>query len=318
MNCSAPPGKLERLIASSFYLGTPPLFLFSPVRKRTPFLRHHVGQALALFAVFFGLVGLFLVTLGIVSTLMLEARGFYEAHHPEPLMLSIFRKFFLCWLVFLAFGLGTALAGSESALPLVGRLGRIRVVRAVAIWTMSAVLALCLAATPVVLHAASLARAPGDAPPSAYMLYEDVNIVPRWVFELGFYRASRAAGRHWPPPAVKVVRISPESIAEAKARGRFVFIGSHGLAHGLLLESGWLTPEQVAEMPAGGRLEFVYLTGCDSGAQKAAWEKAFTPARVVTYNRLTSVFEHAWWLWTRAPQVIEELAADEGEKPAEE
>ena len=62
-------------------------------------------------------------------------------------------------------------------------------------------------------------------------------------------------------------------------------------------------------MPQSDRLEFVYLTGCDSGAQETAWKNAFAPARVVTYNRLTSVFEHIWWLWVRAPRVVRGLAA---------
>ncbi len=306
----------QRLIALSFYLGSPPFFIFTRKRRECPFLRHHFGQALALFGLLLALAILFFAALALLSALMLHARGFYESKHPEPIILNVFRKVFLCWLVFLLFGAGTALAGSKTSLPVVGRLGRMRSVRLCTVWSLNGILAAVLAVAPFACHAAWLARDSGRGAPVAYMLYEDLNIIPNWVFDLGFYRVSKAARTHWPPPAVKVVKISPASIAEAKAHGRFMFVGSHGLAHGLLLESGWLTPDEVAAMPTGARLEYVYLTGCDSGVQEAAWKAAFAPAQVVTYKRLTSVFEHAWWLWTKAPGVIHELAAGTEKEPA--
>lgn len=292
-----------RGLAVLFYLGLAPFFWCSSIRKRNTFLAFHLRQAMAVFLSLFLLVFFFVLSVGVVSLLMVDMRWFYDRFHPEPHLMSVLRKLFLCWAVFWMYAAGLAAWGSERELPVVGWLSRKPRL------LLACFVAFCLlygtvaAVLPVTLHAMSLVRQ--DARPGqVYMLYEDIDRFPRWMFALGLYPISRAATERWGRGSVVMLKLSREAIQRAVREGRFVFIGSHGRSTGLLLEDSYVTPEQVRAMGPSPRLQFVYLTSCDSGTQRQAWEEAFAPAKVVTYDRLTAVLEHIWWLWHEGPKVV--------------
>jgi hypothetical protein len=296
----------ERGLAVLFYLGLAPAFWLSKSRNRTPFLTHHFGQAMAIWFMFFVLLMVFVASVVVVSMLMVHFRGFYDQYNPEKPLMSIVRKLFLCWLVFWVYGVALAAWGSERELPVAGWLARKPRCLLSALLAFVVLYAAILGTVPLAMHAASLARA-DTAPGKAYMLYEDIDRFPRWMFTLGFYPIARAATQRWGPGSVVALKLSRDAIRRALQEGHFVFIGSHGRATGLLIEDGYVTPEEVKAMGAGASLQFVYLTGCDSGAQREAWEQAFAPAKVVTYDRLTAVIEHGWWLLFKGPDVIRSL-----------
>jgi len=302
----------QRLLALSMYLGTAPLLLLLSGRWRDkPFLQHHFRQSGGIFVL---LIAVLLVCLAVIATLsaaLVLQREFYEGGLAEAHALRWAWRLFLCWTVFWAFGAGMALLGAQRDMPLVDWFTRRpRVVTGAWILLGGAYLAGLFVVLPVTAHAAQITQGPGGTG-RVYMLYEDNDTFPRWVFTLGFYRAARASQERYGPGNAVLLRLSTATIEEALAQADFIFIGSHGTRDGLLLGEGaehhWLTPEDVRRMRVNPELGFVYLTGCDSGAMRTAWEGAFAPAEVVAFDRLTAVIEHIWWLWFRAPRVIRQL-----------
>ena len=306
------PNARERILALSFYLGSAPWWWLARRRRASAFLEHHFQQAVGVFLILLAVAALFVLVITGLSYTMVFRREWYEGIHLESYLLNGTRKLFLVWLVFWAYGVGLAVFGSLRSLPLAATLGRRKHLATATLLAMTVFFAAATATVPFAVHAASLARQ--DARPGqVYLLYEDLDKFPRWIFTLGFYRIERAATERWGKDSVVVLKLSEDAIRRSLREGRFVFIGSHGRAHGLLLDSGYLAPGDLQDAPKNPDLQFVYLTGCDSGAQRQAWEAAFAPARVVTHDRLTAVLEHTWWLWFRAPRIIRQLP---GPRPA--
>ena len=300
------PSWKTRGLALTFYTGAAPLFYFSSSRKRDAFLKHHYSQAAAIFLLLLIIVILLASVVAALTYAMIHQRAFYDDTHPEGRALQIIRWLFLSWAVFWAYAAGLALLGSTTEMPIVAFLTRRRFVTPTSVAVCFLIWLLVLAGLPLSIHALSITRQ-DEAPGKAYLLYEDLDRFPRWLFALGFYRLSRAANARWGPGSTVMLDLTESAIQRALHEGHFVFIGSHGLARGLLLESGYLEPADIQAMAPGKQLQFVYLTSCDSGAKKEAWEKALAPAQVITYARLTAVVEHIRWMWFQGPEVVRTL-----------
>ena len=300
----------ERVRATGGYLGLLPLFCLVPRWRSSAFLGHHYRQTAILFGMLLTLIGLLAVAMVLLSYVLVSHREFYEHTRLEVHVLGIFRKLFLAWGVFWAFGLGMALLGAERRMPLVHRLaGKDRAVQA-ACAGLGALYLSALALLPVAIHASSLVPASRESG-SVYMVYEDNGIFPRWMFALAFYPMARAAEGTYGEGSAVLLKISPETVAKALAGGRLVFVGSHGTSKGLMLHDQWLLPKDLAALPKNKDLKFVYLTGCDSGEQRGSWLAALAPADVVTYDRLSASLEHVWWLWFRGPDKVRAVHAEE-------
>lgn len=141
-----------------------------------------------------------------------------------------------------------------------------------------------------------------------YMLYDDMGYIPRWVFTLGLYPVSRAATARWGIGRVAVVALTESTLEQALQNGRLIYIASHG-ADGYIMLTGELPywPQDMAQMAIGPDLQYVYMAGCDTGFLHTAWEKAFAPAYVKTFNRLSSMSEHILWLLFEGPSVVSVL-----------
>jgi len=120
-----------------------------------------------------------------------------------------------------------------------------------------------------------------------------------------------ASHRCFGPGQVVVEKLNRDAIVRAVESGAVVFIGSHGTARGLMVPEGYFEAHEVQTLDISPALRFVYLTGCD---QKATWVDAFAPAEVVTYDRLTAVVEHLWWMWLEGPGVVCQVASELGGK----
>lgn len=301
---AASPDWRTRVITLSYYVGV--AAIARP--GGGGFRDHHRAQALAVFFLLLALAAAFAASVVAVSHLMTAHRAWYEAWTVEAHILNVFRKLFLCWLVFWAFGAGMALLGAVRDLPVLTAIARrssLLLAARVGTLAFGAILA-CAALLGA--HALSLVRH-DDGPAPAFCLYHDDGTFPRMVFALGFYRVALAARARWGPDSVQLLPLTRASVGRAIGQGTFLFIGSHGIKSGLLLDEGSLRPEDVATMRKSPDLSFVYLAGCDSGAERAGWEQAFAPAEVVTFERLTSVLEHTWWLWFEGPRRIADLPA---------
>lgn len=299
-----------RAQAAACYLGLLPLFSLVPRWRASGFLAHHYRQAAILFGVLLTLLAVLASVLLVLSYLLVHHRYFYESTRLEIHSLGTVRKLFLAWSVFWAFGLGMALMGAARPMPLVHRLARRDRAVKIACVGVGALYLFLLAMLPVALHASSLVPVTRETG-SVYMVYEDNRIFPRWLFALAFYPMARTAEHTYGPGSAVLLKISRETVTQALAGGRVVFVGSHGTIRGLMLHDDWLLPEEIAALPKNKGLKFVYLTGCDSGAQREAWVDALAPADVVTYDRLSASLEHAWWLWFRGPEKVRAVYAEE-------
>ncbi len=295
----------DRLVAAAYYCGIAPLLAWT--RRGRPYREHHYAQALA---VWFGLLAiglLYAVVSLFLSYVLVYRRDWYEDTWLEPTLLATVRRGFLCWLVFWAFSVFWALRGSWGAVPLLGRLVRRP-------WAMTAsgigcvlfiaTVALTAAATA---HAKSLTRE-GGTPAKAYMLYDDMGFVPHWIFDLGFYPIALQSTAKWGRDSVVVEPLTRKGLAKAFASGTFVFVLSHGTEEGLYTSKLRIRPANAAPRGANEDLQFVYITGCDSGALAREWERTLAPAKVVTFDRLSAWLEHIWWLLFRGAGVVRSMS----------
>ena len=300
----------ERIRAALCYLGLFPLGSLFPRLRSSAYLEHHYRQAAILFGALLALVALVAATMVILSCLLINYREFYVSAHLEVRVLGLLRKLFLAWAVFWSFGLGMALLGGARLMPLVHRLARRdRAVHA-ACGCLGSLFLVLLALVPLAVHASALVPESRQSG-SVYMVYEDNGVFPRWLFALAFYPMARTAEETYGPGSAVMLKISRETVAQALAEGRLVFVGSHGTSKGLMLRHEWILPKDLAEVPKNKNLKFVYLTGCDSGEKRDAWVAALAPADVVTYNRLSATLEHAWWLWFTGPAKVRAVYAEE-------
>ncbi len=304
----APLGWRLRLAAAAAYLGAAPLVWASPSARRHPWLARQAAQAVAVWA----LLGLLLlITVGAAAFLsyaVIFHRDWFLAWPLESYVLIALRRAALAWGVLALFGAAMALAGSRQTLPGIGWLAaRGTLIRAAAATQGALVVLLCLLGA-LAWHAAALAPARA-AEPQVFLLFDDVDRYPRWLFTLPFFRISATAENVWGEQRVEARPLTRDALERALANGRFVFLATHGGANGLINDGGWIRPEDVRDLPKAQDLAFVYLAGCDSGALAEQWRAALAPAEVKTYPRLTATLEHAWWMWTRGPAIVRQLAA---------
>lgn len=302
-----PPGWRVRVAVLVAYLGLGPLLYYPFKGREDSFLKSHLAQAGGLWFVFWLLVAAFLAGAGVMSYVLVFYRDIYQGALHERTLLNFFRRAFLVWGVFLSFGAGAAVLGKTFELPIVSYLARRRYVVGATLILQGLLLLSLAVLAPFAAYTAASVRG-GDGAAEVVLLYEDVDRYPRWLFTAAYYPLTRAAQHRFGSEGVVVRKLTQESLAAAVQSARFVFVGSHGKAEGLLLDHKWFPPEGVAAMPRSEHLEFVYLASCDSGAQAEAWRKAFAPAEVITYDRLTAVIEHVWWLWTEGPRRIRALS----------
>lgn len=141
-----------------------------------------------------------------------------------------------------------------------------------------------------------------------YMLYDDMGYIPRWVFTLGFYPESVVARKSLGDDSVVVVPFTKNTLNEALSNGKLVYIASHGAEGFMVLQDGELLwPSDIHTNLVGDDLQYVYLSGCDTGALHNEWQDAFGPVDIKTFDRLSTVVEHIKWLLIDGPKIINSL-----------
>ena len=54
-------------------------------------------------------------------------------------------------------------------------------------------------------------------------------------------------------------------------------------------------------------MQLVYVFGCNAGRKAAEWKAHLAPAEVVTYDRESTVFDHATWFAIVGPKQVKRL-----------
>ena len=295
----------DRIRATGYYLGLLPFFWLFPGQRTDAYSKHHFGQACALFALFFGLTLTLAIVALVLSYLLIHNREIYAGLHLERYLLGFLRKLYLAWAVFWLFGIGLALIGSMRPMPLLHRLAHRPNVTRITCCALLALGTLIVALVPMVIHGETLAPLERDHG-KVHFLYEDNGMFPRWLFVAAFYPMTRTATTLWGDETVVIQRIERDRVLRAAEEAEVIYLGTHGTSKGLMLGHGWLVPGDVAGI-TNPNLKFVYISGCDSGQQRDGWLAAFAPAEVVTYDRLSAVLEHAWWLWVHGASKLKKI-----------
>ncbi len=297
----------KRVAALVCYAGLAPLVAVWRRKKRSEYIAVHCSQALVLFA-FLGIIVVLVSALVLILSYgMVHHRQLVERWPSEVWLLSLGRKLLIVWGVFWGYALFRALRGSARPVPYMSFALRCQWLQRAGAAFLCAVLLTLLAFIPVIIMAELLVTDNAERG-KVFMVYDDLGRFPRPLFSFAMYPVARAAVTRYGPDSAVLLPISRVAIETALTRGTYVVIASHGTARGLLLDGGYYTPEDVPSLDEHASLQFVYLAGCDSGAQRLAWEKALRPAAVKTYDRLTPVIEHFWWFWTQGPQRVRELS----------
>ncbi len=294
----------DKLLAVASYFGVGPVLGFCRRRVGSPFVRHHHGQASVLCLLFFACLALQAVVLGYLEWSSVSGyRGTAEFPLSQGLANVLARWTIVCWLAIWSFCVGCAGLGVTPDVPLVMRLARKHVL------VSCASLLTCLG-WAAFLVAASMAAyglrttSAQLVPAKAYVLYDDMERYPRWMFCLGFFPIVRAAQDKWPRGNVVVAPLSEHALAYSLRHGSFLFVASHGDSDGLLLDDRHITPRDLAAAHIRSNLEFVYLTACESGVLASEWQKVFAPARVITFSAPVSKLRHLYWIWVQGPDEI--------------
>lgn len=304
MTTSAPTAK-EKAYAISLYLGLAPLLSRSRSGSPGSFLRYHQCNALAVFGLFLAII--FLGVLGSVlyTYWLIYHFSSYQALHAEFLGRSLLAILLaICSFIWLL-SVNHARSGQMKPVPLASRMCHNETaLKTIRIGVLGAYcFAVSIAA--ISIHASSLTRRIGK-PARAYMLYDDMGGVPRWVFCLGYYRIALAAFDRWGSGSVVVDELSHDSLTHAVEHGDFVFVASHGLDGYVLYGNVAIQPDDELAALAGPRLRMVYLTACDAG-KNAQWKSMLAPSKVRVFDRPSAVVEHIAWLWLWGPSEFKDL-----------
>ncbi len=304
-----------RLLSVACYLGlAPQLYLFTSNEKRGPLLGYHIQQALALS--WLGLLCcLFVLLVHVLEYVVGMKFPGDENIYQGIAVLSLLPC--LAWCVLLGAGIWRAGAGSDAPLPLVSRLtARTGVKPGWVVWGLI-FQGVCILLMILPFRMNYITR-PQEGPASVYMLYPQERLqplpytslgtftVPRWIFTLGFYPISEVATARWGDGSVSVEPLTRENLNEAFRYGRLVMVASHG---GSTLGTiplpgdpkGYFSPEDILPGGVGPDLQVVYLAGCYIGALEKDWENTLSPARVITFDRISWESEHVFWLWFIGP-----------------
>ncbi len=299
----------KRMWSIVAYLGLAPFihYLIPSSNNQDEFSYKHCVQAQALLSLLLVLAFLYLILIVSLSFALVNWRGFYEKTPFAFYMVEGWSKLLLSWSVFWGFSVLLALFGSTREVLLVSwisRMPRWLGVTRVIVFTIYGLFFLIFLFS---LHANHYVRPHNDVQPKAVMLFDNMDIYPRSVFAMGFYPIARASASRWGAGYVDVQPFTIQNLYKARMGAHFIFLATHGTSKGLYMDVGMISPDFVSSMPYSNSLQYVYITGCDSGTQQEQWEQAFSPAQVITFDRLSAIVEHIWWLWMRGPKIIQTL-----------
>jgi hypothetical protein len=213
---------------------------------RGAFVQHHLRQAAGLSFLLVGLVLLLVVFFFFSTGFWLLFEQTAQRTHFQDRLNRLALGLGLLWLIAWASGILLAAAGSHRHLPVAARLGNRRGTYCFGMLGGSILALLAVLLGGLAVHAQGYARPLGGAPAALYLLYDDAQAA-RWVVTLLSFPMNRAANRRWGSGSVVVAPVSRQSLREALAQGKIVYLATHGVNGPLLYREGSLGPQDVAQ-----------------------------------------------------------------------
>lgn len=269
---------------------------------------HHYCQAMGVTALglllFFGAI----IDFSLLSWVITWESGIAQRWHLETIMNWIVMILGGLWALLYLAGVICALADATLRLPLASDIGNNKKWRRITVAVETGLLVVAALIIWIAVDSLKQARDFDERPAQVYVLYDDMGFVPRGVLTLGSYRLAQAANARWGEGSTVVARLNTARLKHALANGKLVYLATHGGSEygGILYGERELYPKNMedANLHPGPNLQYVYLSACYGGALEQEWQQAFSPAEVITFNRVSAVLEHAWWFWTKAPDVV--------------
>ena len=293
----------EKLLNTSYYMGFIPFYwLFNGSQHRKRGKNDHYLQALAINLLLFCSFIIFFISFGIQTLIVYFYRDLALTIPMELCFYILASLLFICLMIWLE-GIVSAIIGRAPRIPLFSRFTHTRFSTVLTAFHHFIVVLIII----VAIHSSSIAQTELEEA-EIFLLYDDMGYVPRWVFTLGFYGDSIMATSRWGDNSVAIVPLNNRTIDYALENGRFIFVASHGLDGYIVLQDNiFYGPEDVDSSNISESLQYVYLSGCDTGVKGEEWENALSPAHVKTFDRLSTTFEHFYWLLIKGPKVINSL-----------
>ena len=141
--------------------------------------------------------------------------------------------------------------------------------------------------TPANLSQYSLSITPqANSEAVVYMLYDDADFFPRWIFTLGFLPITRRASNDLGPNSMCVCKLTNDTFKQAFSKGKFIVIATHGAGSGMIYANRQIYRAADASNASGGHYpHFVYITACGLGKDDS-WNRAFPRTEIVSVERL--------------------------------
>ena len=333
-NPNVSPAPLARILSLACYLGLAPMIRLWRSRSSDPFFRHHYLQSMAaFFLALLWLCAIFLFETGVTIIQVRFPELGWRLHAWEFYLIFIMLALLVLFWVALV---GLALAGSSRQMPLLKRLTHSAWVIRLSLISNAMVLVIVPIVAAVAVYATSLTSTNREGS-AVYFLYDEGAGVPRWVFALGMSRVILQAQRNWGTGCTVLDRLNAETLRTALASGKVVILATHGeqgyavtyyapeclyvgppdtgavdemkntrfLRTTILgRDHKWSTWKNAA---VGDGLRLVYVFACNSGTRAAQWQEHLAPAQVITYNRVSTIFDHALWFAFTGPADIRRI-----------
>ena len=335
------PNATDRLYGAGYYLGLAPLIGFWRPDSSSLFLQHHFKQAMAAFFVAFSILMVACVFEGAECFVVIVFPGLIRQlvnRFGSPLSylddaeMLLFAALAFFWIILL----GLAIAGSLWSMPLLGRISRNPFFVRLSLGANALGLILIPVTFVFALWATTLTRRSTEGA-EIYFLYDEGIAVPRWAYAMGLSRLSLQAQWNWGKGSTVLDRLNRETLRTALACGRVVILATHGEAGYV---ATYFAPEVLGVWPAesgvtdetGGahflrvgtrgvdrqwskaenvkmtsQLRLVYLFACNTGTKASQWEEHLAPAQVVTYDRYSTILDHAFWFAFTGPSELKRL-----------
>lgn len=335
------PTSPERLLCVANYLGLAPLTRLWRAKHQDAFFARHYTQAMAaLFCLASAFIGFYLLdTVRCLVFIAFPKAAQRFTEHWGPFLRFVDDALWLPIIVLAAIWIVPmvlALCGSTRPIPLLKYLaGRLWVIRLTLAFNYL-MLASMLLLAPFAFHASSLAQTCHEGA-AVYFLYDEGVPVPRWAFALGMYRITLQADRNWGKACTVVDHLNRVTLRTALADGKVVILATHGeqgyavtyyapecLCVGApdkgttnennsrhFLHVKRLQPDnnwgQWENVTVNQDLQLAYIFACNGGERESQWGEHLAPAHVITYNRISTVYDHAWWFAFAGPQILSRL-----------
>jgi hypothetical protein len=249
----------------------------------------------------------------------------YARYAPSSLeTLVLFNKFYLIYVVAAIFAFGIIiwliyvfgfLFKKEVKVQLFSKLKKSHKILSLSYYFQTTCMIVFLMIVLISVHSYKLSQNV-IKPAKVYMLYDDMEFVPKWILSLGSYRIQLVAQNKYGIGSVSIEPINHDNLKEALLNATFIFLSVHGdWSYGKYAgtfhfynynrDKMYLYgPDQIKKMKIGENLRYIYLAHCNGGLLEKEWSEVFYPAKVKSYNRISTYPELIFWLWIKLPKIL--------------